>query len=778
MKKALALYAFLFLTFSSYAQNEYRYSIDLNKVEGDKLAVELLAPSLGKGQAIFSFPKIIPGTYSISDYGKFIHDVQAFDKAGKAIKVERLNDNQWSIRDGASVNRVTYKVEDIFDTEIKNGIYPMAATNIEEGKNFVFNTPGVFGFFEGHGRLPFQVSIVKPAGFFASTSLKPVAASSRQDVFKVSNVDDLYDAPIMYTIPDTTTIRVGNTEVVVSVYSPSKGITSAHVAEWLSDLLFATKDYLGGRLPAERYAFLYYFKDPSLKHSFPPGVGGALEHNASSFYYLSDLPAAQLKNTIVNISSHEFFHIITPLNIASREVKEFNYAKPVLSKHLWLYEGTTEYTAHHVQVKQGLTTPKQFLGQLSGKITNSRKAYNDSLSFTVMSKQAADKYEKEYGNVYQKGALIGACLDIYLLHLSGGTYGLRNLTYDLGIRYGKNKAFDDEKLFDEIADLSYPEIKTFLEKYVAGNEPIPYEDYFSLAGIRLTPRVENEIFSLGGFAPGINKKGNFFVTSQSKINEFGKKLGLNVGDELYAINNVHLSMENLGRVIDSIKRNMQVGQLISLKVGRSNASGVIDTLMLTEKIFKVKDIELNKLEPVKEPTRQQQLVYNAWLVPANKPLAQETPVAKPADVATIDAIVQSLYDVISGPAGPRDWQRFNSLFLPDGKMGAVLPSPAGQSSFVSFSPDQYKKMNASTFTQSGFYEEELGRSTRQFGNISVVESAYQYRFTPGGQVMQRGINYITLVKSAGRWWISTIFWQDENEANPIPASLITKKVKG
>ena len=40
----------------------------------------------------------------------------------------------------------------------------------------------------------------------------------------------------------------------------------------------------------------------------------------------------------------------------------------------------------------------------------------------------------------------------------------------------------------------------------------------------------------------------------------------------------------------------------------------------------------------------------------------EPPAAKPADVASPDAILAATYDVISGPAGPRDWDRFNSLF--------------------------------------------------------------------------------------------------------------------
>lgn len=468
---------------------QYQYSLNLNQLQDDKMNVSLVAPKQlnKKKEVIFSFPKIIPGTYAISDYGKFISEVSAFDSKGKALRVVRLNENQWKISKAKKLHKITYTVDDIFDTDKAHEIYPMAATNIEAGKNMVINTPGFFGYLEKQTNIPLEITIDKPHNFYASSSAIAASQTSTRDVFKLENIDRLYDTPIMYGIADTASLKIGNCEVLVSVYSPNRLIHAQEIISWLADLLKAAKSYLGGKLPADRYAFLYYFKDPKVKQSFKPGLAGALEHTTSSFYYLPEAPADQLKKIIVDVSSHEFFHIITPLTIASKEVKEFNYNDVSLSKHLWLYEGSTEYTAHHVQVKYGLNSPQQFLDKLSDKIIDSQTNYNDRLSFTELSKYAASTYADQYGNVYQKGALIAACLDIYLLHLSDGGYGLKNLTHDLGIRFGKDQYFDDEKLFDEIERLSYPEIKTFLMKYVQGTDPIPYTYYFDLAGIQYKP---------------------------------------------------------------------------------------------------------------------------------------------------------------------------------------------------------------------------------------------------------------------------------------------------
>ncbi|RAJ08229.1 putative metalloprotease with PDZ domain [Chitinophaga skermanii] len=485
MKKVFLACIASFSMLSVVNAQSYKYTLDVNQIKNDILPVSLVTPPQTSKKVIFSLPKIIPGTYAISDYGNFVDNVQAFTAAGKALPVKRLDVNRWEISNAHHMAKLTYNVEDIFDTDKKHNVYPMAATNFEEN-NVVLHYPGIIGFFENQGKLPFEVTINKPTNYFAATSKTPVKTTANQDVFDFTNVDDIYDMPAMYGKMDTVTIKVGLTDVLVAVYSPNGDIKAAPIANKLSALIQGAKNYLGGKLPTDRYAFLYYIKGRGLKQSFPPGLSGALEHTTSSFYYLPEMPAAALENMIVNISSHEFFHIITPLTIASKEVKEFNYDEVVLSKHLWLYEGATEYTAHHVQRKAGIDTEQQFLNKLSQKVTGSLLQYNDTLPFTTLSKSAATTYADQYGNVYQKGALISACLDVYLLHLSEGNYGLRNLMHDLGVKYGANAYFNDDEIFDEIGKLSYPAIKDFLVKYVAGNTPIPYAEYFALAGVKFS----------------------------------------------------------------------------------------------------------------------------------------------------------------------------------------------------------------------------------------------------------------------------------------------------
>lgn len=596
--------------YNAQAQNSYNYSIDLTKLKNDELKVELITPKVAKTEILFYMPKIVPGTYNNSNFGKFVKNVRAFDKAGKSLPVAIQPDsNSWKIKKANTLYKIEYNVEDTWDAKFKHNVYEMAGTNFEEGKNFSINTCGVFGYLDGLKKIPFEFSFTRPENFFASTALVPVSSGNNKDVFRCENADRLYDSPIMFCVPDTTTIRVGVTDVLVSVYSPKHLITSKFVAENLKTLLFAAKNYLGGKLPVSRYAFLYYFNGEQ-----PTVYGqGAWEHSYSSFYSLRERPENEALEQIVDFSSHEFFHIITPLNICSKEVREFNFNETILSKHLWLYEGSTEYDAQHTQVTQGMITPQEYLKRLSQKILYSRKLLNDTLSFTELSLGSADKYSSQYYNVYQKGALINACLDLYLNKLSDGNYGEHNLKHDLSLLYGPANYFNDNELFDKIAQLTYPEIRTFFTKYVEGTTALPYEEFFGMAGVDYIAKRETESFTLGGFSVVLNESGNLAVGNVSRLNDFGKKMGYQKGDELVSLNGEELKQSNFVQLTSKFTTTAKEGDIVTILIKRKNASGVLEPVTLSAPAMKTRKTEEHILELNPNPTPEQLKIRNAWL---------------------------------------------------------------------------------------------------------------------------------------------------------------------
>ena len=89
-------------------------------------------------------------------------------------------------------------VEDTWDAAFKHNVYEMAGTNFEDNKNFALNTCGIFGYFDGLKKIPFELNFKRPADFYASSGLVAVSSTGNTDVFKCDNADHLYDSPIMF----------------------------------------------------------------------------------------------------------------------------------------------------------------------------------------------------------------------------------------------------------------------------------------------------------------------------------------------------------------------------------------------------------------------------------------------------------------------------------------------------------------------------------------------------------------------------------------------------
>jgi hypothetical protein len=159
--------------------------------------------------------------------------------------------------------------------------------------------------------------------------------------------------------------------------------------------------------------------------------------------------------------------------------------------------------------------------------------------------------------------------------------------------------------------------------------------------------------------------------------------------------------------------------------------------------------------------------------PAPTPTAVQTPpatpAANPADVATMDSIIAALYDVISGPAGKRDWDRFRSLFIPGARLIPTGVRPTGETGSRVITVEDYAQRNGPFFEKNGFFEREAARRTEAFANIAQVFSTYESRHAKDeAKPFQRGINGIQLMNDGKRWWIVTVFWQGEDEKHPLP----------
>ena len=149
------------------------------------------------------------------------------------------------------------------------------------------------------------------------------------------------------------------------------------------------------------------------------------------------------------------------------------------------------------------------------------------------------------------------------------------------------------------------------------------------------------------------------------------------------------------------------------------------------------------------------------------------PPAKPADVSSPDAILAATYDVISGPPGKRDWDRFRSLFVPGARLIAVQKAKDGNLGARVLTPEDYINIGGPYLEKNGFFETEAARHADRYGNITQIFSTYESRHDgKDAAPFARGINSFQLFFDGTRWWVVTIYWEEETPDTPLPKEFL------
>ena len=567
-------------TASELTKDEINVSIDLNTVKDDKVMVTVMTPKIKSEKITYHIPKIIPGTYSEDDYGKYIDNFKAFDAKGNPLLVGKIDDNSWTVNDAKKLAKLTYWVNDTYDNESTHEIFSPAGTNIEEGKNFMVNTHAFVGYFKEFTEAPYKINISHPSTLWGATSMTDTDASDASDTFSISRYSELVENPIMYSKPDYTTFNVNGMDILIAVYSPNGLVTAESITPEMKTMMTAQKNFLGNFNSTKKYSVLIYLSDVN---SGKDAEGfGALEHPTATTVVMPEvMPKDQLAEQLKDIVSHEFFHIVTPLTIHSKEIQYFDYNNPKMSEHLWMYEGVTEYFANLFQVNQGLISEEEFYERMAMKIQNA-STMDDTMPFTKMSAQVLKKpYKDQYLNVYEKGALIAMCLDIQIRQDSNGERGILDLMQKLSAEYGTQKAFDDNELFDKITQLTSPAVRKFLDTYVAGPTPIPYEEYFAKMGVEKAKiKIPGNPF-INGQEPNVNidpSTKEIFILPVNENNDFYKALGAKSGDIIQEVNGTKYNLDNIYELI-TVSQTWKENDPISFKVKRNGKETVLKNVV-------------------------------------------------------------------------------------------------------------------------------------------------------------------------------------------------------
>lgn len=539
MKKFYYLAMVLVLySFSAIGQTaNLNYTVNLNDRSGDTFKVTLNVSGLSAENDIYQFASTAPGTYQTMNLGRFVSNFKAYDKKGREIETEKVSDNQWKLGVPKKVKQIKYEISETWDIPVEEfPVYRMCGTSLEDDHALI-NPHAVLGYPKGMQKEPLTISFEYPEQWKVGTALN----LNENGVFYANNYDHAVDSPILFGRLTYAKTNLDGNPIEIYTYSKTDKIQSEQLMESMTEMLKSADEFIVD-FPVDRYTFLFHFEDLTY---------GAWEHSYSSEYVIQEQDfTPEFGQGVTDIAAHEFFHVITPLNIHSEIVQYFNFVTPTPSEHLWLYEGTTEWAARIMQLRSGLISLEQYLGVLQEKMYVDNIQYDPDYS---LSQLALNSYTKEgqtqYGNIYMRGALVPGLLDILLLEKSGGTKGYRELIYELSQKYGPDKPFDEKNFIREITELTYPEVGDFFEKYVKNANPLPMEEYYAKIGITYIPEIkgEEEVPTVGGNL-GVPDGKLRFVNLHPDIIE----MGLQLNDELIGYNGEEVTLNNVNQLLGGL----------------------------------------------------------------------------------------------------------------------------------------------------------------------------------------------------------------------------------
>lgn len=588
--------------------DRYHVEVDIRDMSDDELSITVVPPVMNEDTVVYAMPKIIPGTYSISDFGQFLRNVQAFDSRGKELEVEQLDDNRWAIYNGKALYKITYDAVDT-EEEYDAHIFLPGGTAIKED-GVMLNLYGFVGFMDGFGKMTYELEVRKSGGLLPTSTLDIISEGEDRDVFEAQDYFQLHDCPVLYSALPNASVMVAGAEVTVGVYSPSGNLSAEELLETVKPIFTATESYLGGELPTDRYAVLIWAR--SMEDMSRDGSAGALEHFTSTTLVMPD--SKNYYEMVRHVTAHEFFHIITPLNIHSEQIHDYDFMNPQMSAHLWFYEGVTEYNSLISQVRGGIMSEADFLDEMKSKMRGADQ-FNEHIPMTVRSQHALDLFADQYYDVYQKGALIGMALDMFLRQETDGEMGLVDLQIKLKNIYGPDTFFVDNDFFDIISENTPEGTEEFLYEYIAGTRSLPLEELFDAVGYSyVESKPEYYLATPDWNLTFLKSRSKYYIVSNFNADdEFTGAFGLQKGDRLKRWNGDKVKGGELNEVLTEWKEEAVLGDVVEIEVIRTNESGDEETITLTSEVTAQEDEHRHILKEKANPSEAEIQLRKAWL---------------------------------------------------------------------------------------------------------------------------------------------------------------------
>ncbi|HEY0846812.1 MAG TPA: M61 family metallopeptidase [Noviherbaspirillum sp.] len=593
-------------------KNAVQYTIVPKDPAAHLFEVTLVVEAPDPAGQVFALPAWIPGSYMIREFARNIVRVSA-ESAGKQVVLTKLDKHTW--RAAPCDHRLVLRYE-VYAWDLS-----VRAAHLDQSHGF-FNGTSVFLGVHGQENLPHIVDIRHPEGdlykdWRVATALPELKAKRYGfGTYIASNYDELIDHPVEMGTFELATFRAHGVphDIVITGRVPNLDMPrlSADLKR-ICERQIALFEPETKHAPMRRYVFMTYVVGD--------GYGG-LEHRASTALICSrsDLPVKGQKEMsdgyrgYLGLCSHEYFHTWNVKRIKPAVFAPYDLRSEGYTSLLWLFEGFTSYYDDLMLVRSGVINEAAYF-RLVSKTVNSvlRGSGRTKQSVAESSFDAWTKYYRQDENspnaivsYYQKGALVGLAMDLFIRAETKGRKSLDDVMRALWERYGRDFYNDKggvgieerevDALFEEVTGLR---LKRFFEKYVRGTEDLPLTKLLAPFGVDYSEERKN---GKPGLGVRTTRDGNDCKLANVYEGGAAHQAGLSAGDILIAVDGVRVTASNL----ESLLGRYRPGDAIVLHAFRR------DELMMFGVTLAADDAPQAALSPQMKPAAAARM-RAAWL---------------------------------------------------------------------------------------------------------------------------------------------------------------------
>lgn len=578
-----------------------RYIISLARRPEHLVGVRILLGP-GRSERDVQLP-VWNALYQVRDFSQNVSSVRAKAATGQPVVVQKLDKTTWHLSGVSPGAEIQYEV-------FANQSGPFGAEL--NSQHAFFNLAEILMYPVEGRNSPAEISFTDlPPGWRIATELPSSGEGLTAPGFTAQNYDRLADSPVELGTFQESDFDQGGGHYRVVVDAEPSDYDMRKIVSTLRRLVSAATAWMDDQ-PFQTYLFLYHF---------PRGpAGGGMEHADSTAIDISAGRLAENPQALGDLTAHEFFHLWNVKRIRPQRLEPIDYTKENYTRALWFSEGVTTTAGNIIRVRAGLLDDARNLKGLADEIAELQRRPAHLIQSAEESSLDAWLEKYDYYRLptrsisyYNKGYLLGVLLDLQVREDSRGSASIREVFRWMNENYARKGLYfpDSEGVRRAAEAVSHSDLGWFFQKYVAGTDEIPWDDFFRSVGLHLVQRVIS-IPDLGFIATQ-----NFDaapIVSAIVAEGAAERAGLSVGDTILEINGQ--------RVNDSVARHLAAllpGERLRLRVRNSAGEHELQWRLDTRQEIELQLADLDKIAPAQKSRRA------AWLRGEAQPAGETRP---------------------------------------------------------------------------------------------------------------------------------------------------------